>query len=120
MTDEAALQAALVADASSEVMMLVRSNDIDLPDPATMAALVASFLLDGARLWLEGHCWGFGCTSKMLRYLATSHTFNRRGAAGSLQSWRGRRRGVQEAVLGSHGVLVPISHRCVPSRVAIS
>ena len=75
MTDEAVLQAAMVADASHQVLMLVRSNDVDQPDPASMAEFVSSFLLEGARLWLEGHCWGFGCTATMLRYLKTSRTY---------------------------------------------
>ena len=38
-TDEALLQLGMLADASDQVMLLVRSNDVDEPDPATMAAL---------------------------------------------------------------------------------
>ena len=64
-----------MADASDQVMLLVRSNDRDQPGPATMSSFVHSFLLEGARLWLEGHCWGFGCTASMLRFLRRPNTY---------------------------------------------
>ena len=75
VTDEACLQLAMMADASDQVLLLVRSSDKDEPDPASMASFVQSFLLDGARLWLEGHCWGFGCTASMLRFLKRPRTY---------------------------------------------
>jgi len=75
LTDEAALQLGMIADASDQVMLLIRSNDVDQPDPATMAAFVNSFLMEGSRLWLEGHCWGFGCTASMLRFLKHPRTY---------------------------------------------
>ena len=75
LTDEAALQLAMLADASDQVMLLVRSNDVEVPDPANMAAFVSTFLLEGARLWLEGHCWTFGCTAKMLSLLKHPRTY---------------------------------------------
>ena len=73
--DEACLQLGMMADASDQVMLLVRSNDQDHPDPATMSAYVHSFLIEGARLWLEEHCWGFGCTASMLRFLRHPRTY---------------------------------------------
>ena len=75
VTDEAALQMAMMADASDQVMLLVRSNDVGKPDPAEMATFVTSFLLEGARLWLEEHCWNFGCTASMLRHLRVPQTY---------------------------------------------
>ena len=75
VTDEACLQLAMMADASDQVMLLVRSSDQNHPDPACMASFVQSFLLDGARLWLEGHCWEFGCTASMLRFLKHPRTY---------------------------------------------
>ena len=75
VTDEACLQLAMIADASDQVLVLVRSNDTDHPDPAQMASFVQSFLLEGARLWLEGHCWEFGCTASMLRFLKLPRTY---------------------------------------------
>ena len=65
----------MMADASDQVLLLVRSSDVDEPDPASMSSFVQSFLLDGARLWLEGHCWGFGCTASMLRFLKRPRTY---------------------------------------------
>ena len=65
----------MLADASDQVLLLVRSSDVDEPDPASMSSFVQSFLLDGARLWLEGHCWGFGCTASMLRFLKRPRTY---------------------------------------------
>ena len=75
VTEEACLQLAMLADASDQVLLLVRSSDVDEPDPASMSSFVQSFLLDGARLWLEGHCWGFGCTASMLRFLKRPRTY---------------------------------------------
>ena len=75
LTDEAALQMAMMADASDQVLMLVRSNDTDHPDPAEMSTFISSFLVEGARLWLEDGCWGFGCTAAMLRNLRTPRVY---------------------------------------------
>ena len=47
VSDESALQMAMLADAADQVLVLVRRNDASNPDPARHAAWVHSFLLDG-------------------------------------------------------------------------
>ena len=75
LTAEAAIQMAMLADASDQVLTLVRTADQDTPDPAEMASFVSSFLMEGTRLWLEGRCWGYGSTKAMIAYLAKPHTY---------------------------------------------
>ena len=67
ITDESALQMAMLADASDQVLTLVRKQDADCPDPALHASFVKAFILEGTRYWLENHCWPNGCTNIMMR-----------------------------------------------------
>ena len=75
VNSERALQLAMLADASDQVLTLVRQSDTDVPDPAEHAAFVSAFVLEGTRLWLEDHCWTCGCTRDMLRLLARPRTY---------------------------------------------
>ena len=93
VTDESALQVAMLADASDQVMMLVRSNDQDQPDQAEMAMFVSSFLLEGARLWLDGPLLGVRMHCRHASPpQAISHLPHRRRAERRLQHrWLRRR-----------------------------
>ena len=81
ISDESALQMAMLADASDQVLLLVRQHDVDVPDPAQCSSFVQGFILEGTRMWLEGHCWGVGCTRVMLRFLSKPRTYLVAGGA---------------------------------------
>ena len=47
LTDEAALQLAMLADASDQVMLLVRSNGVEAPDPSQHGGICLHLPLGG-------------------------------------------------------------------------
>jgi len=53
LDDEKALQLAMLADASDQILTLVRKVDVDSPDPSEHANFIAAFLLEGTIMWLE-------------------------------------------------------------------
>ena len=85
LDDEKALQTAMLADASDQILTLVRKVDVDFPDPSEHANFVAAFILEGTRMWLEDKCWTIGCTDLMMRLLRKKRTYLiSGGAAGTL------------------------------------
>ena len=75
LNDEKALQLAMLADASDQILTLVRKVDVDFPDPSEHAKFVAAFILEGTRMWLEDKCWAIGCTEVMMRFLKKKRNY---------------------------------------------
>ena len=110
---------AMLADASDQVLLLVRQHDVDVPDPAQCSSFVQGFILEGTRMWLEGHCWGVGCTRVMLRFLSKPRTYLVAGGAsfnGATTIGGACTDAVRERCLARMGAGLDLPWKCVMPR----
>ena len=77
LDDEKALQLAMLADASDQILTLVRKVDVDSPDPSEHANFIAAFLLEGTRMWLEDKCLPITTSTTTTTTTTTPTTNNR-------------------------------------------
>ena len=70
LDDEKALQVAMLADASDQILTLTRHCDVEFPDPAEHAAFVGTLIVEGTMRWLVDKIWPVGCADHMMRALS--------------------------------------------------